>query len=952
MNLFDAASLTDVVASPVAAKEGIVPNTDKCFSSALATINLEDPRVLGSLVPLGIICLVVIAGNLMVMAAVKMTHKLRGATYQFIVSLAWADLTLGVVVLPFSAMYEVFSIWIFGKVWCTIWLAVDVWVCTASILHLVVISLDRYIAVTRPIAYPNIMTTKRARLLIAGAWVLSFVICFPPLVGWNDKPYPTLSDTLLGFGGGNNTGGGSFQRLSNDSRPEELLRDEKRVTEPSLPPPKDGAPKDITPADQDKHGSLCQPQCSLNQEPGYVIYSAVGSFYAPMLVMMFFNWKIYRTATKTTKAIRQGWTKVKGVSGDQEMGMGVHRGGMANSFQFQRPIRNDSALNRNQAKRTQELAGSSPGSHFSEIRRAKATGSSQTLSKSLLGGFDQVSMLPVPSVDPCSGNLHQQQTNTKNPMPKTTTNDQKDLNKGSPVGVQTMGGIQPGYEAKTCLLASFVSRVQEGLSTAVIESSRGPIHIQIRYEEDEDGEKMPEPKGQNTEAGGLLCLNSCIHYCHIHQLKLEGLGSDQGNRTQQKLHAPCHRHSQRSSKLLIEQGTQTLPKKKSCGNNGLSKQSSLMTPPPRLRVYHEAGGSTSLTDDISTISPAVKRPSSRSSGNKIHKFSRFRWSKNAYLGATREAHERQLSSPDLNLTGSASKRDQQDRISLKSLDNNSKGAAAASSSSVAEGSAAASYGCFYCHLRRCWTKRGRCWMRRGHPHHCWRFPQRRRPNKAQGSARMRRGSLAIRMDDVNGENSDNLDQGAEAAEAEDGLDVPLTGVAAMISSVVNNTASLTASAIAGPNSSRSLQSTSSTRLGFGKRNIRSQVRRFRMETKAAKTLGIIVGCFICCWFPFFTTYLITAFCDDCIPRLAFSIIFWLGYCNSALNPFIYAMFSKDFRGAFKKILCRLFCLSPNEQEAAASCQRERGLFAAFNSRRLDVTMGAAMVVNVGNQSHS
>ena len=83
--------------------------------------------------------------------------------------------------------------------WCSIWLAVDVWVCTASILHLVVISLDRYIAVTHPITYPNIMTSKRAKLLILGAWVLSFVICFPPLVGWNDRtdhqdvPFPTAT---------------------------------------------------------------------------------------------------------------------------------------------------------------------------------------------------------------------------------------------------------------------------------------------------------------------------------------------------------------------------------------------------------------------------------------------------------------------------------------------------------------------------------------------------------------------------------------------------------------------------------------------------------------------------------------------------------------------------------------------------------------------------------------
>ncbi|KAG8236709.1 hypothetical protein J437_LFUL017141 [Ladona fulva] len=83
------------------------------------------------------------------------------------------------------------------------------------------------------------------------------------------------------------------------------------------------------------------------------------------------------------------------------------------------------------------------------------------------------------------------------------------------------------------------------------------------------------------------------------------------------------------------------------------------------------------------------------------------------------------------------------------------------------------------------------------------------------------------------------------------------------------------------------------------------VKRFRMETKAAKTLGIIVGGFIVCWLPFFTMYLVRAFCEDCIPPLVFSVLFWLGYCNSAINPCIYALFSKDFRFAFKRIICRM-----------------------------------------------
>lgn len=106
---------------------------------------------------------------------------------------------------------------------------------------------------------------------------------------------------------------------------------------------------------------------------------------------------------------------------------------------------------------------------------------------------------------------------------------------------------------------------------------------------------------------------------------------------------------------------------------------------------------------------------------------------------------------------------------------------------------------------------------------------------------------------------------------------------------------------------------------MGKRNIKAQVKRFRMETKAAKTLAIIVGLFILCWLPFFTMYLVRAFCDQCIPPLLFSILFWLGYCNSAVNPMIYALFSKDFRFAFKRIICKCFCSGPG--------------FKSFTSRR-------------------
>jgi len=41
-----------------------------------------------------------------------------------------------------------------------------------------------------------------------------------------------------------------------------------------------------------------------------------------------------------------------------------------------------------------------------------------------------------------------------------------------------------------------------------------------------------------------------------------------------------------------------------------------------------------------------------------------------------------------------------------------------------------------------------------------------------------------------------------------------------------------------------------------------------------------------------------------VPEPVFAVIFWLGYCNSALNPIIYTVFNRDFRRAFQKLLLR------------------------------------------------
>lgn len=71
---------------------------------------------------------------------------------------------------------------------CDIWAAIDVLCCTASIFSLCVISIDRYIGVTRPLQRSTIMTERRAVYVIIFIWLLAMAISIAPLVGWKDPP--------------------------------------------------------------------------------------------------------------------------------------------------------------------------------------------------------------------------------------------------------------------------------------------------------------------------------------------------------------------------------------------------------------------------------------------------------------------------------------------------------------------------------------------------------------------------------------------------------------------------------------------------------------------------------------------------------------------------------------------------------------------------------------------
>ncbi|XP_039231210.1 alpha-2Db adrenergic receptor isoform X1 [Drosophila yakuba] len=178
-----------------------------------------------------ILMIIIVVGNMLVIIAIATEKSLKNIQNWFIASLAVADFFLGLIIMPFSLANELMGYWIFGSWWCDIHSAMDVLLCTASIMNLCLISLDRYWSITKAVDYLKSRTPARAAVMITAVWIMSALICIPPLLGWKVK------------------------------MPEGPL-----------------------------------PKCELSEDIGYVLYSALGSFYIPSCIMVFVYIRIYFAA--------------------------------------------------------------------------------------------------------------------------------------------------------------------------------------------------------------------------------------------------------------------------------------------------------------------------------------------------------------------------------------------------------------------------------------------------------------------------------------------------------------------------------------------------------------------------------------------------------------------------------------------------------------------------------
>ncbi|XP_030378570.1 tyramine/octopamine receptor [Scaptodrosophila lebanonensis] len=218
-------------------------------------------------VVLSVIIVLTIIGNILVILSVFTYKPLRIVQNFFIVSLAVADLTVALLVLPFNVAYSILGRWEFGIHLCKMWLTCDILCCTSSILNLCAIALDRYWAITDPINYAQKRTVGRVLLLISGVWILSLLISSPPLLGWNDWPDEFTSAT----------------------------------------------------------------PCELTSQRGYVIYSSLGSFFIPLVIMTIVYIEIF-VATRRRLRERAKANKLNTIALKScEVETAVRRDGQSNS---------------------------------------------------------------------------------------------------------------------------------------------------------------------------------------------------------------------------------------------------------------------------------------------------------------------------------------------------------------------------------------------------------------------------------------------------------------------------------------------------------------------------------------------------------------------------------------------------------------------------------------------
>ena len=168
----------DLRSTSHAGVEEIIPLCHESLNGSCPKFSYPDVIRVPLYVFFGTSVVITVVGNLLVIITVAHFKQLHTPTNYLILSLAVADLLLGGFVMPPSVIRSIESCWYFGEWFCKIHTSTDVMCCTASILNLSLISIDRYYAIGQPLQYNSKITGSAIAIVISISWGISAVVGF------------------------------------------------------------------------------------------------------------------------------------------------------------------------------------------------------------------------------------------------------------------------------------------------------------------------------------------------------------------------------------------------------------------------------------------------------------------------------------------------------------------------------------------------------------------------------------------------------------------------------------------------------------------------------------------------------------------------------------------------------------------------------------------------------
>lgn len=142
--------------------------------------------------------LVIIVGNSLIVMAYRTNTRLRNKANTFLVSLAVSDMLVGVVSLPCWIIVQLLRLE--SGVFYFIFISFDIFSALTSVLHLTAISIERFIAISKPFLYPTLSSCYYKGTLTF-AWIFAALLAglYIVLQVYRMQKYYVLAVLLIGF---------------------------------------------------------------------------------------------------------------------------------------------------------------------------------------------------------------------------------------------------------------------------------------------------------------------------------------------------------------------------------------------------------------------------------------------------------------------------------------------------------------------------------------------------------------------------------------------------------------------------------------------------------------------------------------------------------------------------------------------------------------------------------